>query len=68
MTWGLPGKGRWITVYTNPGHAFVVIAGLRFDTGFRDRRVAKGAAPGSGPRWGTRGRPAGFQARHPNGF
>ena len=26
------GRGSWITVYTNAGHAYVVIAGLRFDT------------------------------------
>src|SRR3954452_24058736 len=32
MHWGLRGKGSWITVYTNPGHAFAVIAGLRLDT------------------------------------
>ena len=32
MKWGLPGRGLWITVYTNPGHAYAVIAGLRFDT------------------------------------
>ena len=32
MSWGRRGKGQWITVYTNPGHAYVVIAGLRFDT------------------------------------
>ena len=32
MRWGLTGKGTWITVYSNPGHAYVVIAGLRFDT------------------------------------
>ncbi len=25
--WGLAGLGRWITVYTNPGHAYAVIAG-----------------------------------------
>ena len=30
--WGERGRGSWITVYTNPGHAYVVIAGLRFDT------------------------------------
>ena len=30
--WGERGRGSWITVYTNPGHAMVVIAGLRFDT------------------------------------
>ena len=30
--WGKRGLGDWITVYTNAGHAMVVIAGLRFDT------------------------------------
>ena len=68
MKWGLAGKGRWITVYTNPGHAFMTIAGLRFDTGFRDNRRRTGTYPGSGPRWG-RGRPTnGFTARHPKGL
>jgi hypothetical protein len=69
MTWGEPGKGQWITVYTNPGHAFVVIAGLRFDTGFRDRMgKAHGAAPGSGPRWGGPRPTRGYKARHPLGL
>jgi hypothetical protein len=69
MKWGLPGKGQWITVYTNPGHAFVVIAGLRFDTGFRDRLAkAHGAAPGSGPRWGGPRPTRGYHARHPDGL
>ena len=64
MRWGAAGRGRWITVYTNPGHAYVVIAGLRLDTSAAgDRGGAKG------PRW----RPAlrssrGFTARHPVGF
>lgn len=40
--WGRPGKGRWITVYANSGHAFMTIAGLRFDTA--DTR-------GDGPGW-----------------
>ncbi len=31
-TWGRRGLGQWITVYTNPGHAFIEIAGVRFDT------------------------------------
>ena len=31
-TWGVPGAGSWITVYANSGHAFAVIAGLRWDT------------------------------------
>jgi hypothetical protein len=66
MKWGLAGKGRWITVYTNPGHAFMMIAGLRFDTGYRDGNAPhNGTYPGSGPRWG-KGRPtSGFSARHP---
>jgi len=57
MRWGLAGKGLWITVFTNPGHAYMVIAGLRFDT----------SGPGeSGPRWRkTMRRPRGFRARHP---
>ena len=42
--WGERGRGTWITVYTNPGHAYVVIAGLRFDTSVPD----DGA---SGPGW-----------------
>src|SRR5437764_7174420 len=68
MSWGQAGKGRWITVYTNPGHAFMMIAGLRFDTGYRDRHMAKGTAPGSGPRWGHYRPTDGFSARHPNGL
>jgi hypothetical protein len=68
MNWGMAGKGRWITVYANGGHAFAMIAGLRFDTGYRDRRSAKGAAPGSGPRWGYSRPTSGFSARHPNGL
>jgi hypothetical protein len=68
MHWGLSGAGRWITVWTNPGHAFAMIAGLRFDTGFRDRRAAKGAAPGSGPRWGYARATTRYNPRHPNGL
>jgi hypothetical protein len=60
MRWGDRGKGRWITVYTNPGHAFVVIAGLRFDTSGRGE---------SGPRWRTEARSSrGYRLRHPEGF
>jgi hypothetical protein len=67
MHWGLAGKGKWITVYTNPGHAYMYIAGLRLDTGQRIK--ATGAAPGSGPRWNYGARSnSGFTARHPNGL
>jgi cell wall-associated NlpC family hydrolase len=57
MRWGLRGRGAWITVYTNPRHAFAVIAGLRFDT----------SGPGQrGPRWRIGVRVyRGFVARHP---
>jgi hypothetical protein len=60
MQWEERGKGQWITVYTNPGHAYMVVAGLRLDT----------SGPGErGPRWRTVQRsPAGFTARHPLGF
>ncbi len=64
MKWGEAGEGDWITIYTNPGHAFVVIAGLRLDTS-----PAGDPSGLRGPRW----RPAlrstkGFKARHPEGF
>ena len=70
MRWGLLGKGAWITVYTNPGHAYAVIAGLRLDTstgGVLSRRIARTAE--RGPRWRAGKRPArGFRARHPLGL
>jgi cell wall-associated NlpC family hydrolase len=61
MRWGSPGRGRWITIYAHGGHAFAVIAGLRWDT--------SGNTSGTGPRWhaemaSTRG----FVARHPAGY
>ncbi len=64
MRWEQAGKGDWITVYTNPGHAFVVIAGLRLDTS------ATGDPSGNkGPRWRPTLRTTkGFRARHPEGF
>ncbi len=65
-SWGLPGAGQWITVYTNPAHAFIEVAGIRFDTSAQDD---PNPPPGTGPRWrpvmsGTQG----FQARHPLNF
>ena len=64
MRWGAAGKGSWVTVYTNPGHAFTVIAGLRLDTS-----AAGDPSGAKGPRW----RPvlrktSGFRARHPLGL
>jgi hypothetical protein len=69
MSWGAPGKGNWITVYAHGGHAYMVVAGLRLDTGYRDAYTKKwGGAPGSGPRWGKPRNPKGFTVRHPAGF
>lgn len=61
-SWGDPGPGRWISVYANYHHVYMVVAGLRFDT--RDD------LPGvNGPRWHTdRVSPRHFAARHPAGL
>jgi hypothetical protein len=70
MRWGLRGKGAWITVFSNPGHAFAVIAGLRLDTstgGIVSRKITRTAE--RGPRWRVSLRSArGFTKRHPLGF
>jgi hypothetical protein len=60
--WGDGGVGRWITVYANDDHVFMLVAGLRFDT--RDD------LPGvSGPRWHmAQVSPENFAARHPAGL
>jgi len=57
---GRPGPGRWVTIYANGGHAFMTVAGLRFDT--------SGRAEG-GSRWQAAPRTtAGFVVRHPPGL
>ena len=62
MSWGLPGKGYWITVMANPSHAYAVIAGLRWDTS------AYGSG-GNGPRWRhTKRKPRDFAIRHYSGY
>lgn len=69
MGWARPGKGRWITVYTNPGHAYVVIGGLRLDTSGGDRLAPEELRSGRGPRWRKHSRSSvGFTARHPRGY
>jgi hypothetical protein len=56
MKWGRRAKGSWITVYSNPGHAYAVIAGLRWDTSM---------TPGDGPGWSKKMRSAkGYKKRH----
>jgi hypothetical protein len=60
MSWGKPGKGKWVTIYSNPGHVYLVVAGVRFDTS---------APRETGSRWtNTMRSDAGFVARHPPGL
>jgi hypothetical protein len=62
-SWGHNGVGQWITVYTNAGHAFIQIAGIRFDT---SREGDPNPPPGTGPRWRPIMQSApGFMRRHP---
>jgi cell wall-associated NlpC family hydrolase len=61
MSFGKPGPGKWVTIYANAAHTFMVVAGLRFDTSGRQNT-------------GTRWQPAnarsyaGFTVRHPVGL
>jgi hypothetical protein len=60
MSYGKPGRGRFVTIYANSGHAFMVINGRRYDTSGRSA---------SGSRWGPGQRSAaGYVARHPPGL
>jgi peptidoglycan hydrolase CwlO-like protein len=59
-SWGDPGPGKWITVYANAGHAWMVVGGWRFDT----VALAEGGTRWSQSMAGT----AGFVARHPPGL
>ena len=59
--WGSNKKGQWISVYGAPSHAYMVVAGLRFDTSM---------TPGDGPGWSKsmRSTPESYKVRHPRGF
>lgn len=60
MSYGSPGKGRYITIYANPGHTFMVIRGRRYDTTGRWQ---------TGSRWQREMRPTGgYVVRHPPGL
>jgi peptidoglycan hydrolase-like protein with peptidoglycan-binding domain len=60
-SYGSPGAGRWITIWSNAGHVYMYVAGLRFDTS------AQGDTGGS--RWTSQGRSnSGFVERHPTGL
>jgi cell wall-associated NlpC family hydrolase len=56
-SYGAPGRGRYITVYANAGHAYMVVGHRRFDTS------------GGGDRWHSDMRSsAGYVVRHPPGL
>jgi cell wall-associated NlpC family hydrolase len=60
MHWGESGPGKWVTIYANAGHVWMVVAGIRFDTS---------GAKVTGSRWQNDMRPTGsFVARHPAGL
>ena len=60
MSWGEPGEGKRVTVYSNPGHVYMVIDGRRFDTSGQSA---------AGTRWQANDRStAGYVARHPAGL
>jgi len=60
MRFGQAGPGTWITVFANPGHTYVVVAGLRLDTS---------GTGGQGPRWHAAARSSkGYVVRHPAGL
>jgi hypothetical protein len=63
-SWGSHGIGRWVTVFSNPGHAYMDVAGLRLDTSAADDPSNQ-----QGPRWRPL-RPAngGYTVRHPLGL
>src|SRR4051794_1708603 len=60
MSWGSPGKGRWVTIYAAPGHVYMMVDGRRFDTTGRAE---------DGTRWHSSDRSsAGYVIRHPPGL
>tara|TARA_B100000925_G_scaffold22132_1_gene14959 strand:+ start:343 stop:882 length:540 start_codon:yes stop_codon:yes gene_type:complete len=59
--YGRRGKGDWVTIYAKNGHTFLVVGGLRFDTGYNGQ--------GRGPKWTVHDRPTrGHVMRHPVGL
>ena len=63
--WGFAGAGQWITVYANKSHAWMTVAGLRFDTS----SAGESWNQGSGPRWRRTNRSAaGYAVRFSPGL
>jgi cell wall-associated NlpC family hydrolase len=60
MNWGEPGPGKWITIYANAGHVWMIVAGMRYDTS---------SLRSGGTRWTSQMRSTGgFTAVHPPGY
>jgi len=61
MNWKKHGKGKWISVFSNPSHAYMTVAGLRFDTA---------NTVGNGPRWSKSltSTSGSFRVRHPGSY
>jgi hypothetical protein len=60
MSYGLPGRGRHVTIYANAGHAYMVVDHRRFDTS---------AIGETGSRWTSTHRgSSGYAVRHPPGL
>lgn len=49
-SYGQPGPGEWVTIYANSEHAFMYVAGIRFDTSYSGTDVGPNREQ-SGPRW-----------------
>lgn len=63
MALGSAGVGRWVTIFSNPGHAYMTVAGLRLDTSAADDPTNE-----QGPRWRPlRPSNGGYRVRHPVG-
>ena len=59
-SWGDAGPGQWVTVYAKASHAYMVVAGIRFDTSGRTK---------NNTRWQSDMRSSsGYVARHPTGL
>jgi hypothetical protein len=64
MGWGQQGDGQWVTVFANPEHAYMTVAGLRLDTSAVDDPTNQ-----QGPRWRPlRQENIGYKVRHPVGL
>jgi cell wall-associated NlpC family hydrolase len=64
MHWGSHGIGRWVTIFSNPSHAYMTVAGLRLDTSAADDPSNQ-----QGPRWRPlRRENGGYIVRHPLGL